>query len=116
LNNQGTIYLVSTNPLEQRVSISAQNISDGAGALITTVLPSGGLPGYSNAINNLSLTLVARDNLDNSGAIDSPVREIAGSQPQRECRPGVYSDAKEHGDGHRDLARLASRLPAWLCR
>ena len=59
LNNQGTIYLVSTNPLVRSVSISAQNIFDGGGALITTVLPSGGLPGYSNAINNLSLTLVA---------------------------------------------------------
>src|SRR6516165_10282561 len=35
LNNQGTIYLVSTNPLVQSVSISAANIFDGAGALIT---------------------------------------------------------------------------------
>ena len=71
LNNQGTIYLVSTNPLVRSVSISAQNIFDGAGALITTVLPSGGLAGYSNAINDLSLTLVARENIVNNGAITS---------------------------------------------
>ena len=42
-------YLVSTNPLEQSVTISAKNIIEGAGAMITTVLPPGGLPGYSNA-------------------------------------------------------------------
>ena len=69
LDDQGTIYLVSTNPLEQSVTISAQNIIEGAGATITTVLPPGGLPGYSNAINNLSLTLDARHGVVISGAI-----------------------------------------------
>jgi hypothetical protein len=71
LNNQGTIYLVSTNPLVRNVSISAQNILDGAGGVITTVLPSGGLAGYQSAIKDLSLTLVARDNIVNDGAITS---------------------------------------------
>ena len=71
LNNQGTIYLVSTNPLVRSVSISAQNIFDGGGALITTVLPSGGLPGYSNAINDLSLTLVASQSIVNNGSMTS---------------------------------------------
>ena len=35
------------------------------------MLPSGGLPGYQNAINNLSLTLVASHNIVNNGAITS---------------------------------------------
>ena len=70
-NNQGTIYLVSTNPLVNSVSISAQNIIDWTGALLTTVLPSGGLPGYQNAINNLSLALVASENIVNDGTITS---------------------------------------------
>ena len=71
LNNQGTIYLVSTNPLSNSVSISAQNIVDGSGAVLTTVLPAGGLPGFKNAINDLSLTLVASQNIVNNGAISS---------------------------------------------
>jgi hypothetical protein len=71
LNNQGTIYLVSTNPSVRNVSIVAQNIDDGAGGLITTVLPSRGLAGYRNAINDLSLTLVARDDIVNNGTITS---------------------------------------------
>ena len=71
LNNQGTIYLVSTNPLVTNVSLSAQNIFEGAGALLTTVLPSGGLPGYDSAINDLSLTLAASQNLVNNGTITS---------------------------------------------
>jgi hypothetical protein len=80
LNNQGTIYLVSTNPLVSSVSISAQNIFEGAGALLTTVLPSGGLPGHQNAINNLSLTLVASQNIVNDGTITSAgtVAAVAG--------------------------------------
>jgi hypothetical protein len=44
---------------------------DGAGATITTVLPSGGLPGYKSAIHDLSLTLVASQNIVNNGAISS---------------------------------------------
>src|SRR5262249_37828039 len=48
LNNRGTIYLVSTNPAVRSVSISAQTIINGAGARITSVLPSGGLAGYRN--------------------------------------------------------------------
>lgn len=71
LNNQGTIYFVSTNPLVRNVSISARNISEGAGALITTMLPSGGLAGYGNAISDLSLTLIAQQNIINNGVITS---------------------------------------------
>ena len=35
------------------------------------MLPSGGLAGYSNAINNLSLTLIAAHNIVNQGSITS---------------------------------------------
>ena len=70
-DNEGTIYLVSTNPLVRSVSIIAPNLFNDAGALLTTVLPAGGLAGYSNAINDLSLTLVAQHNVDNLGTITS---------------------------------------------
>jgi hypothetical protein len=71
LNNQGTIYLVSTNPLVHSVSISARNIVEGAGAMMTTVLPADGLEGYGDAIGNLSLTLIASGNFVNNGVITS---------------------------------------------
>ncbi len=104
LNNQGTIYLVSTNPGMDSVSISAQNIFDASGARITTVLPSGGLPGYQNAIDDLSLTLVASQNIVNNGAITSAgsltalaggtitnARAVALRPVRRRCRPSVSS-------------------------
>ena len=51
--------------------LNAQNVFVGAGARITTVLPPGGLKGYSNAINNLSLTLDASGSIVDNGAIAS---------------------------------------------
>src|SRR5262249_12147797 len=69
LNNQGTIYLLSTNPLMHQVTIDADNIVDGTGAVITTVLPSAGVPGYGSAVSNLSLTLVATHDIVNDGGI-----------------------------------------------
>ena len=102
LDSQGTIYLVSTNPLIKSVSISAQNILEGDTAVLTTVLPSGGLPGYKNAINDLSLTLVASQNIVNNGAISSAANltalaggsitnaPLAGALPvRRACNPSV---------------------------
>ncbi len=71
LTNNGTLYVVSTNPLFTNATISARNIFNAPGALITTVLPASGLPGYTNALTNLSLTLVAITNIVNFGAITS---------------------------------------------
>lgn len=71
LSNAGTIYAVSTNPNVSAVSLSANNISNSIGALITTVLPSGGIAGFTNPVSNLSLSLTAVSNLVNYGTIAS---------------------------------------------
>lgn len=71
LNNQGILYLISTNPLVNTATLSAQNIFNGPGATITTILPTGGLPNYTNAIANLSLSLVAINDIVNYGNITS---------------------------------------------
>lgn len=69
--NNGTIYAISTNPTVQTGTISAQNIVNAQGATITTVLPSTGLPGITNALANFNLILNAVQNLTNAGTISS---------------------------------------------
>ncbi len=71
LNNQGVLYVISTNPLVHTATLAAQNIFNGPGATITTVLPTGGLAAYSTAITNLSLSLVAVNDIINHGTIAS---------------------------------------------
>lgn len=71
LTNAGTFYAVSTNPLVSTASIAALNIANQQSALLTSVLPQGGLAGYSNAISNLSLSLSAINNIVNAGVISS---------------------------------------------
>jgi hypothetical protein len=71
LANSGTLYAVSTNAAVNNALISALNIHNTASGVITSVLPNGGLPGFSNAISNLGLTLAATNNLVNSGVISS---------------------------------------------
>jgi hypothetical protein len=92
-NNQGTIYLVSTNPLVHSVALIAPNIFNDAGALITTVLPAGGLAGYSNAVNDLSLTLIAQHDVDNLGAITSAnsLTVLAGGTLTNETTFGAHA-------------------------
>jgi hypothetical protein len=71
LTNSGTFYAASSNPGVTTASISAANIINQQGALLTSVLPAGGLPGISNAIGNLNLTLTAVQNILNAGTISS---------------------------------------------
>lgn len=71
LTNNGTFFGVSTNPATHTANISAANIFNNANALLTTVLPSGGLAGYANAIGNLNLNLTAITNIVNAGTISS---------------------------------------------
>jgi adhesin HecA-like repeat protein len=68
--NAGRFYAVSTDAGMTNAMISALGISNLRGGLLTTVLPMGGLPGFSNAISNLSLTLASR-RLLNAGTISS---------------------------------------------
>lgn len=94
LTNLGTIYLVSTNPSVTSVSISARNIYEGFGSQITTVLPSGGLPGYDDAIDNLSLTLVASQDIVNNGVITSAsnLTALAGGSITNASAAGSSAD------------------------
>ena len=106
LKNDGILYVISTNPLVSNVTLQAQNIFNSSGATITTVLPAGGLAGFSNAIHNLSLTLVAVQNIVNHGMIMSsrmrplvfgscersePKRTKIGSKP---CSTSIWNRSK----------------------
>lgn len=71
LTNAGAFYLVSTSPGATRADISARNIFNQQGAMISSVLPAAGLPGISGTISNLSLSLTAIDNIVNAGVIRS---------------------------------------------
>lgn len=72
LTNSGNYYAVSSNPQVVNASISAANIVNQSGALITSVLPSGGLPWFSGTTNYIkTLNLVASANIINSGTISS---------------------------------------------
>src|SRR6185369_10849840 len=46
--NAGIVYVVTTNPALTSATISASNIFNLHGALLTTVLPVGGLPGFTS--------------------------------------------------------------------
>lgn len=69
--NNSTIYLVSSNPNVSTATIKAQNIFNAPGSLLTTILPAGGLPGYTNLVDNLSLSLMASNTIANAGIISS---------------------------------------------
>jgi hypothetical protein len=77
LRNLGSLFVISTNPQMTMASINARNIFNGAGATISTVLPESGLAGAGNAIDNLSLTLSAIQNIVNHGSILSANELIA---------------------------------------
>lgn len=68
--NSGTFYAVSTDTANTLATIQAANIVNNKNALLTTVLPAGGLAGFGNAISNLSLALVT-NSLRNEGIISS---------------------------------------------
>lgn len=70
-NNAGTTYLISTNPGVSTAVLQATSIYNQAGGLITTIVPSGGLAGYSNLVSNLNLSLAASNLIVNSGTISS---------------------------------------------
>jgi hypothetical protein len=75
VNNAGTIYGISSNPQISNVILSANNIFNNSGALLTTILPNTAIQGLPYNINqlvgNLSLTLNALNNVVNSGVISS---------------------------------------------
>src|SRR5579885_1909804 len=69
--NAGAFYAVSTSPSVTQMSINAQNITNQAGGLITTVLPAGGIAGVTGALSTVNLALNAANNIVNAGTISS---------------------------------------------
>ncbi len=70
LVNNGTLYAVSTGGASIAL-INAANITNGQGALLTTVLPQAGLAGLVNPVAHLDLVLNALNNIVNYGLISS---------------------------------------------
>lgn len=69
--NSGTFYAISSNSAVTSANISALNIMNQAGALLSSVLPAGGFTGYGALVSNLSLNLTAINDIVNSGSIIS---------------------------------------------
>lgn len=73
LSNAGSLFAISTNAAVSSATISAGNIFNQTGGLLTSVIPAGGLAGYgfANLVSNLNLSLFASNNIINSGIISS---------------------------------------------
>lgn len=71
INNSGSIYTISTNAAVTTANISATNIFNNHGALITSVLSGVNLVGIANVVSNLNLSLSATNNIVNAGTISS---------------------------------------------
>ncbi|MBY0548854.1 MAG: hypothetical protein K2W95_16400, partial [Candidatus Obscuribacterales bacterium] len=71
LVNSGSFYAISTNSAVTNAVLSASNLTNNQGALLTSVLPTSGLAGIAGAISNLSLTLNIVNTLTNMGTISS---------------------------------------------
>jgi hypothetical protein len=71
LVNSGRFFAISTNPLVSTASITATNITNQQGGLLTTVLPVGGIAGFIGATDKLNLSLSAISQIINQGQISS---------------------------------------------
>lgn len=71
LSNSGSLFGISTNAAVQTGIISASNIFNQSGGLLTTVLPSGGLPGPTSPLASLNLSLNVVNSIVNAGVISS---------------------------------------------
>jgi hypothetical protein len=71
LTNAGNIYALSSNAAITNAIISAQNIFNQRGAVLSSVLPASGIAGYNSAVSHLNLALHATNNIVNEGIISS---------------------------------------------
>jgi hypothetical protein len=108
LINSGTLYAVSTDPGIRAASITATNIMNRQGGLITTELPAGGLPGFTGATPNLSLNLTATDCMTNSGAISSAGRLIMNLRDAIENQAGAVLRAANDVDLHSQMGAFTN--------
>ncbi len=69
--NSGVLYLVSSNPAIRSGILNAKSFYNYPGALISSVIPAGGLPGYDFLVPNFSFSLNSRGNFINQGTITS---------------------------------------------
>lgn len=71
LTNSGSFYLYSTNPLSTTASISAQNIFNQSGGILSTALPANNTFALGSTLASLNLNLFALNNIVNAGLIHS---------------------------------------------
>jgi hypothetical protein len=71
LVNSGTFYALSTDSAVTSAAINAANITNSQGALLSSILPAGGINGFDNLVSQLSLTLTAVNSIINQGVISS---------------------------------------------
>ncbi len=71
LTNAGNLFVLSTNPAVTAATISAANINNLVGGMLSSVLPAGGLPGFASTVASLNLNLNAIQNIINAGTITS---------------------------------------------
>ncbi|MBX9685746.1 MAG: hypothetical protein K2X27_03530, partial [Candidatus Obscuribacterales bacterium] len=73
LTNHGTIYAVSSNPQVTTANFSSANLYNTQGALLTSVIPNGGIPGWSGGalVSNFSINFFTTNNIVNNGTISS---------------------------------------------
>jgi hypothetical protein len=108
LINSGTLFAVSTDPDVKEASITATNIMNRHGGLITTELPAGGLPGFTDATANLSLNLTVTDSMTNSGAISSAGRLIMSLRNSIKNQAGAVLQAANDVDLHSQMGAFTN--------
>ena len=108
LINSGTLFAVSSDPGVRAASITATNIMNRQGGLITTELPAGGLPGFTGAAPNLSLNLTVTDCMTNSGAISSAGRLIMNLRDSLKNQAGAVLQAANDVDLHSQMGAFTN--------
>ncbi|HEY9867837.1 MAG TPA: hypothetical protein V6D08_01405, partial [Candidatus Obscuribacterales bacterium] len=69
--NKGTVYFGSSVAGVDTASLTAANIFNKGGAVLSSVLPAGGLAGFNSVVSNLNLDLTAVHDIINAGTIAS---------------------------------------------
>ncbi len=69
--NAGTVYFGSSSPDIDTATLNAANILNQQGSVLSTVLPIGGIAGFTSAVDSLNLNLSAVQSIINQGTIAS---------------------------------------------
>ena len=86
LSNSGVIYAFSSNPDVKVANIHAANITNNAGALFTSIIPTSGISGLNLNLSNLvplSLAFSATQSFVNAGTICKPVGDCKSNHEHR---------------------------------